>query len=631
MQKLESVCGLFFVQIAAKYCVCAIFAIYCSHNIRKRRTTVQEFDYPFDGAMILQKKRSLKRVLLEKKEDRIHKKIAIMSGSTIGDIQNIMELFLLNDGISPAFYVGGYAQFYENLVFDDGGLAAFAPDVIYIHTSNQNIVEWPTALDDASMIEQKFASECARFAAVWRAAERFNCPVIQNNFELPSLRVMGNRDAVDAHGRVNFVNRLNAYIAETAAKTPNFYLHDLCYLSASVGLDNWFSPAIWYAYKYAMDTQYIALLCHSVTRIVKSLFGKNKKAVVLDLDNTLWGGVIGDDGAEGLALGKETPAGMAYSAFQAYLKELSSCGVMLAVSSKNDDAVARTGFARSESVLKLEDFVCFKANWEPKSHNIIEIANTINILPDSLVFMDDNPVEREIVLREVAGVTVPILFAPEMYPSAIDKNGWFEVTMLSDDDRKRGEMVRQNQERAALETNFGDYSDYLRSLAMHCNIGAFDSAHAERITQLINKTNQFNLTTHRYTAAEIDVLCTDDNVITLYGQLVDKFGDNGIVTALIAHKNGCEATIDLWIMSCRTFKRDLELAMFDRLVTLCREAGICKINGAFYPTAKNLLVSDFYGTIGFEKASDTPEGKTFIFTAFEGYEPQNKVMETVLL
>ena len=592
---------------------------------------MQELEYPFDGAMILQKKRSLKRALCDK-QGLVPKKIAIMSGSTIGDIKNILELFLLDAGIKPEFYVGGYALYYENLVFDDGSLAAFAPDVIYVHTSAQNITEWPSQNDTAETVEAKFAQTYARFEHMWQATAKFGCPVIQNNFEQPSYRLMGNMDSVDVHGRVNFVNRLNAKFAEYAAATPNFYLHDLQYLAASIGLDNWFSPATWYAYKYAMDTPYIATLCHSVTRIIKSLFGKNKKSVILDLDNTLWGGIIGDDGPEGIVLGKETPAGMAYSEFQSYLKELTGLGVMLNVCSKNEEANALAGFARADSVLTRDDFLCFKANWEPKHLNVAHIAAEINIGTDAFVFMDDNPAEREIVRREIAGISVPELTAPEQYIAALDKAGYFEVTTLSADDKKRNEMYKQNLQRAAMEQSFGDYSDYLRSLDMHADIGAFDAAHAERITQLINKTNQFNLTTRRYTAAEVAALIDNPDAITLYGRLVDKFGDNGIVTALIAHRSGSEATIDLWIMSCRTFKRNLEHAMFDRLVAVCQSLGITKINGTYLPTAKNLLVSDFYATIGFEKTAENDDGsKAFAFTAFDGYAPQNTVMKINVL
>lgn len=463
---------------------------------------------------------------------------------------------------------------------------------------------------------------------MWQAAARFGCPVIQNNFDLPTYRVMGNLDAADCHGRVHFVREMNRMLAEYAASTPNFYINDLAYLQAMRGMDAFSDPTAWYAYKYACAIDCIPDLCHSVANIIKSLLGRNKKLVACDLDNTLWGGIIGDDGAEGIAIGSETPAGMAHAELQSYLKELGRMGVLLSVCSKNEEANALGGFERAESVLKRDDFVSFKANWDPKHLNLAATAQELNILPDSFVFLDDNPAEREIVRRELPGVTVPELGAPEQYLQVLDRGGYFEATSLSADDRKRAEMYRQNQQRAALEQSFGNYEDYLKSLEMECEIGPFSPAHAERITQLINKTNQFNLTTRRYTAAEVEGIMQDPACLTLYGKLTDKFGDNGIVTAIIGHQTGEVLEIDLWIMSCRTFKRRLEHAMFDQLVADAAARGVKTIVGRYLPTAKNLLVSDFYATIGFEKTAENEDGsRTFAFTGFDGYQPQCGVME----
>src|SRR5699024_1804784 len=233
--------------------------------------------------------------------------------------------------------------------------------------------------------------------AAFDAAKKFGCPVIINSFDPPTHRLMGNRDAVDKRGGVYFINEMNAQIATYVAKNEGFYLNDLAYLAARFGLDNWFSESEWYLYKYAVSMQYIPELCHNISLIIKSLLGKNKKGLVLDLDNTLWGGVIGEVGAEGIELSTETPGGMAYSEFQQYLRGLEDLGVLLNVASKNEESIALTGFERADSPLKRKDFLCFKANWQPKSENIAAIAQEINILPESLVFVDDNPAEREIV------------------------------------------------------------------------------------------------------------------------------------------------------------------------------------------------------------------------------------------
>lgn len=585
-------------------------------------------DYPFDSALILQKKRSLKREL-SAKEGLIAKKVALLSGSTIGEIKNILEVFLLSYGIKPEFYEGEYSLFYENLVFDDGSLAAFAPDFIYIHTSRKNLKHLPDMSDSAQTVAEKADAEFNHLRTAFDAAAKMSCPVIVNNFDLPTHRLMGNRDATDVRGGVHYINEMNSRIAAYVADHSGFYLNDIAYLSARMGLDKWFNESQWYLYKYALDMQAIPELCFSVAGIIKSLLGKNKKALVLDLDNTLWGGIIGDDGAEGIALGLESPGGMAYSEFQSYLKQLSGLGILLNVASKNEDAIAKTGFERSDSILKADDFLCFKANWEPKSHNVAAIASELNILPESLVFVDDNPAEREIVRQELPGVTIAQFAGPEEMIASIDRAGYFTVTTLSADDAKRSEMYKENLQRSALEQSFGSYNDYLASLDMTAEFGAFTSEHAERLTQLINKTNQFNLTTRRYSSAEVNRLLTDENAVTLYGRLTDRFGDNGIVTAMIGHLKDDVCEIDLWIMSCRVFKRGLENAAMNEFVRRAANKGAKIVIGRYLPTAKNLLVSDIYGTMGFEKR-DLANGEVEFGLSVCDYSPQKTVMEIVL-
>ncbi len=584
-------------------------------------------DYPFDGATLLQKKRSLRRELLQR-QGLVEKKVAILSGSTIGEIKNMLELFLLNEGIKPEFFVGGYGLFYENLVFDDGSLAAFAPDFLYIHTSRKNIKELPLPTDSEEAVQAKLDAEWARFEAAFEAAKKLGCAVIVNNFDPPTHRLMGNRDAVDARGSVHFINELNARIATYVAKNDGFYLNDLAYLACRFGLDNWFSESEWYLYKYAVSMQYIPELCHSISLIIKSLLGKNKKGLVLDLDKTLWGGIIGEVGAEGVELSTETPGGMAYSEFQQYLRQLEDLGILLNVASKNEESIALTGFARDDSPLKRKDFLCFKANWEPKSENIAKIAQEINILPESLVFVDDNPAEREIVRQQLPGVVIASFDSPEGMIAALDRAGYFEVTALSADDAKRNEMYRQNLQRAAAQQSFGSYEDYLRSLEMTAELGGFDQPHAERITQLINKTNQFNLTTRRYTAQEVEALLGNPDAVTLYGRLTDKFGDNGLVSAMIGSVEGDRCTVELWIMSCRVFKRNLEQAMMDEFVRRCAAKGVKTIVGRYLPTAKNLLVKEIYGTMGFEKVSDDPAQTVFELDV-ASYRRQNEILTVV--
>lgn len=589
------------------------------------------WDAGFDTAELLAKKRKFKREL-RAAGGLVPKKVAIVSGATVGAVRDMLEVYLLAAGIEPTFYEGGYGLFYENLVFDSGALRDFAPDVLYIHTCFHNIQRLPSPADTPESAEALYQAELTRFTQAALAALGFGCPAILNNFDLPTARVLGNLDGADCRGGVRFVRRLNEALAGLAARTPNLYLNDLAYLQAQCGMDAFSDQTAWCAYKYPCAIDKLPLLAKSAAAIIKSLFGRNKKALALDLDNTLWGGVIGDDGPEGIVFGSETPTGMAYATFQHYLKALGQTGVLLNVDSKNEAANAEAGFARADSVLKKEDFVAFKANWQPKSENLTAMAKEINILPESFVFVDDNPAEREIIRQQLPGVAVPELGAPEDYIKALDRSNWFEVTTLSADDTRRTEMYRQNARRAELAGQFAggaaNYGDYLKSLGMVGEFGHFDAPHVERITQLINKTNQFNLTTRRYSAAEVEGLIGDAGHITLYGRLIDRFGDNGIVTALIGTLAGSTLTIDLWVMSCRTFKRELEFALFDQLAAEARAAGVTKIIGKYLPTAKNLLVKDFYATLNFALADETAAGaRTFVLDGLDDCAPRCGVME----
>lgn len=587
-----------------------------------------ELQYPFDSEFILKKSKSLKRRLLEENTARIKKKIAVLGGSTTHDVVRILELFLLNQGIEPEFYESEYGMYWEDAMFGNEELNAFAPDMIYIHTSLRNLRSFPEPSDSREAVEEKLAAEYGRFETMWeKLAQERQCPVIQNNFEYPYFRLMGNQDGADIHGRTYYVNEMNRRFAAYAQEHQNFFINDINYQSAVYGLDEWSAPEYWHMYKYSLCLKAIPWLAHNVANIVKSVFGKNKKSLVLDLDNTLWGGIVGDDGPENLEIGQETNMGQVFAEFQSYVKLLKDYGVMLNVASKNEEENALAGLNHPADVLRPDDFLLIKANWEPKSLNIEQIAQQLNILPDSLVFADDNPAEREIVRQQTAGVTAPEIGRPEDYIRVLDRGGYFEVTSLSDDDRKRNEMYQANLKREQQQASFADYADYLRSLEMTGVVRAFEPVYMGRIAQLTNKSNQFNLTTQRFTQAQIEQMAADEKYITLYGKLADKFGDNGVVSVVIAEKDGNCAHIRLWLMSCRVLKRDMELAMLDGLAERCLAEGISTLYGYYYPTAKNNMVREFYGQLGFERISEDEAGNTGWKLSLTGYENKNHVIE----
>ena len=402
-----------------------------------------ELEYPFDSAYIMKKRRSIKKTLLSDGSARVKKNIAVLGGSTTNDIVSIMELFLLNNGIEPTFYQSEYAQYWQDAMFPGEELLSFKPDIVFIHTTNRNISAYPQITDSKEAVDGLLNNEFERFRKMWEAlSARFCCPIIQNNFELPLFRLMGNKDSSDYRGRERFITRLNERFYDYADTTPNFYINDINYISASYGLKEWSNPLFWNMYKYALCFDAIPEFAFNTANIVKSVFGKNKKALALDLDNTLWGGVVGDDGVEHIQIGQETGVAQSYYEFQSYLKAQRELGVMLTVCSKNDEENAIAGLNHPEGVLKPDDFIIIKANWENKDRNIAETAQQINILPDSIVFVDDNPAERAIVRAQLSGVCAPEMDSVENYIQTLDRSGFFDITTFSDDDLKRNEMYK---------------------------------------------------------------------------------------------------------------------------------------------------------------------------------------------
>lgn len=590
---------------------------------------MQELEYPFDSDYILKKKKSLKKKLLENSCGFIEKNIAILGGSTTNDIKLVLELFLLNNGIKPNFYESEYNQFWQDAMFQNEELAEFKPDIIFIHTTNRNITDYPVIGESNEETEKLLNKEFEKYKNMWISLfQKYNCPIIQNNFEYPFYRVLGNKDATSNYGKVNYITKLNLKFAEFAEINANFYINDINYQSAMYGLEKWSDEFYWYMYKYALSLQAIPYLAFNVANIIKAIYGKNKKGLVLDLDNTLWGGIVGDDGVENIIIGQETSEGQAYSEFQDYLKQLKNIGVILNIDSKNDEKNAIAGLNHPDGILKPEDFIVIKANWQPKSNNMLEIAKELNIGVDSLVFIDDNPAERSIINQQIPNVSTPVMEKPEKYIETIDRSGFFEVINLSKDDLKKSEMYKENVERNKVMASFNNYDDYLKSLDMHAKIEGFIPLYMARIAQLTNKSNQFNLTTKRYNQTEIEEVAEDKNYITLYGKLTDTFGDNGVVSVVIGHIVGKILEIDLWIMSCRVLKRDMEFAMMDALVREAKKAGIETIKGFYYPTAKNAMVKEFYGEQGFTKISEDEQGNTtWELDLTKEYENKNKFIK----
>jgi FkbH-like protein len=559
-------------------------------------------------ATILRKRHLLKKELLAQ-PNLMPTRIAILGGSTTTEVKSMLELFLLDQGILPTFYESGYNRYSEEILFENPNLMNFKPDVVFIHTTWRNVSQFPELMEAEEEVERRAYREAARFESLWeKIHSALGALIIQNNFDLPRLRPLGNSEAVESFGRVNFLMRLNAEFAAYARKHSRFLINDILYLSAQVGLDAWHGHTYWYNFHMAVSPTATVAMAQNVAAIVKSLYGRSKKCLVLDLDNTLWGGVVGDDGVENLILGRDHPVGEAFLDFQQYVKDLQRRGVILAVCSKNDIENAKGGFSHPDSILKLDDFSAFKANWNPKPANIREIAVELNIGLDSIVYVDDNPAERALVADQLPEVATPdVGSSVARFAQILESEYYFEMQKVVQDDLDRSAYYNSNAQRVAFQASLRSYGEFLASLGMSAEIAPFSPVYLERIAQLINKTNQFNLTARRYTSAEVEAIAQDPMFITLYGRLADRFGDNGLVSVLIGRAVDETLELDLWLMSCRVLGREMELAMFDALVERCQARGIRKIVGVYFPSKKNNMVADHYLKLGFTAVEGSSE------------------------
>jgi len=585
---------------------------------------LRELQFPVTPANVLRKRHSLKKALLEQ-TNLTPVRIAILGGSTTTEVRSMLELFLLAQGIQPTFYESGYNRYAEDLLFENPSLMDFKPDVVFFHTTWHNVAQFPELMESEVDVEQRLRGEVSRFESLWEKVQsNLDALIIQNNFDLPHLRPLGNVEAFEFSGRINFLMRLNAEFATYARRHPRFLINDILYLSAQVGLDTWYSHTYWYSFHMAVSPTATVPLAQNVAAIVKSVYGKSKKCLVLDLDNTLWGGVVGDDGVQNLVLGRDHPVGEAFLDFQRYAKDLQRRGLILAVCSKNDIENAKEGFSHPDSILNLNDFSAFKANWNPKSENIREIATELNIGLDSIVFVDDNPAERALVLGQLPEVATPDVGSNvARFAEILESEHYFDVYRVVQDDLNRSAYYNGNAQRSAYQASFQNYGEFLASLEMTAEIAPFSPLYLDRITQLINKTNQFNLTTRRYTSAEVEAIAHHPDYVTLYGRLADRFGDNGLVSVVIGRVANEMLELDVWLMSCRVLNREMELAVFDALVEQCQIREIGKIVGVYRPSKKNGMVADHYPKLGFGMSDgSTEERRLWHYVVPQSYEPK---------
>jgi FkbH-like protein len=409
-------------------------------------------------------------------------------------------------------------------------------------------------------------------------------------------------------------------------------LLDVATLAETVGLADWHNPQLWNLAKLSFSDELIPLYSDHVARTLAAIRGKSRKALILDLDNTVWGGVIGDDGLEGIQIAQGDARGEAHLAVQRLALDLRQRGIILAVSSKNTDEIARVPFEKHpEMLLKLNHFAVFQANWNDKATNIRAIAEELSLGLDALVLLDDNPVERGLVRKLLPEVAVPELpEEPAFYARTLAAAGYFEAVTLASEDLQRAEFYQTNAKRAQLLNQVDGVDAYLSSLDMTISFRPFDNIGKTRIVQLINKSNQYNLTTRRYTEPEVAEAQSDPDVFTLQVRLSDVFGDNGMISVVICRPGMAkEWEIDTWLMSCRVLGRKVENAVLDRILEHARAAGVQKLVGIYRPTDRNKLVADHYAKLGFAKIDEDELGVSRWELKIENAQPTTVPMKIV--
>lgn len=456
-------------------------------------------------------------------------------------------------------------------------------------------------------------------------------PVIFQTISCPPLPLFGSLDAGVAGTLRRQIQDFNLGLHELAAKRGDYVL-DIAGLAEMVGTQNWHDQIQWNLYKLPFAQTMVPIYVEHIGRLLGAIRGTARKCLVLDLDNTIWGGVIGDDGMEGIVLGQGSGMGEAFVEIQRTALALRERGIVLAVCSKNTDEIAREPFRNHPEMLLKEDHIAvFQANWTDKATNFEAIAQTLNIGLDALVFLDDNAVERKQVRDALPMVAIPELPPdPSLYARTLMNAGYFEAVSFSDEDRNRASYYQANAQRAALSSTARNLDEFLISLEMKIEFNPFDPVSLNRITQLINKTNQFNLTTRRYTQSEVESVMQSADILHFQIRLVDRFGDNGIIGIVIAPCKDSVCDIDTWLMSCRVLGRRVEEAIVEELVRCVRSRGIKTLVGRYIPTAKNALVRDHYQKLGFKRANENDDDQvwTLEITDYEQKELPFKVLKS---
>lgn len=532
-------------------------------------------------------------------------RVAVLASSTVDHLVDVLRLWLAFSGIEAEVHVAAYDTVEQTILDAESSLYAFKPQLVWIFSTQRDVELAVEPGARGAELEGRIDEELSRRSSLWRIVEqRLHCPVLQNNADVPADDPFGHMAGAVAWGRRSMLRRYNAALA--AAAPSGVVVFDLDHVAASFGTSRWVDARLWFHSKHAFSLDATGLVASQGARVVASLLGLAKKCLILDLDDTLWGGVIGDDGVAGITLG-DGAGGEAFVAFQRYVKALKRRGIVLAVCSKNEMEAARSPFgAHPDMVLGLDDIAVFRADWNDKASNIRDIAATLGLGLDAMVFVDDNPAERELVRQSLPMVEViEMPDDPALYVETLARAGCFEATMFSAEDGERAIQYANNAKREETRREFTDMAGYLASLEMRASARAADDLSLPRIAQLINKSNQFHLTGARVFEPELRALAARGDHRVIGFRLWDRFGDNGLISAVVMRREGDTAHVDIWVMSCRVLGRRMEEFVANEILRVAREWNCASVLGRYVASPKNALVSGLYARLGFERDTES--------------------------
>jgi FkbH-like protein len=550
-------------------------------------------------------------------------RLAILRSFTVEPLVPLLRTAGFAAGVDLSVYLSQFAAHAQEILDAGSPLYEFAPDAVILAVRTPDIA--PELWDDPSLIGAAGIDVvCARVADQYRQwltafRSRSQAAMIVHGFEQPADLAAGVLDRIGSHGQSDAIARLNAELAAITREYRGVYFLDYDGLLARHGRLNWHDERRWLTVRLPIAGPHLLDLVRAWLRFLHPLTGRVAKALVVDLDNTLWGGVIGEDGLTGIRLGAEYP-GAAFQHFQRVMLDLHRRGILLAICSKNNHDDAMEALQKHPGmIVRPEHFAAMRINWQDKAENLREIAAELNIGADALAFVDDNPVERELVRQRVPEVSVVDLPAdPLQYAGILRDCPLFERLTLSAEDRQRGEMYASQQKRLALETSAGSREDFLRSLAQEAEIAPVSAATLARVAQLTQKTNQFNLTTRRYSEEEVSRMASRPDWTVQSISIRDRYGDNGLVGVAITADADRVCQVDTFLLSCRVIARSVETAFLSAIAEQAYARGCRALRGVYYPTRKNGPCKDFFAAHGFLEAGRDGEGTVWEFELSDG-------------